>query len=533
MVQENVLLRADNPAAQGCPTGFSVAATRSSFPGSAWLFFLRRGKSICRRLVVVFVSSTERKGSLMKIGNVLLCCALLGTLLVPCRATAQIQDSFFGGFDPSVPWTWNVPGNDPLNTEDPANYVFSPNSIDITAQGGSTYAGNNNAFNIPSLVVYAQPENWYVETAVSTDWSLASLDTYVHAGLVFFADADNYFSFYHNRDAFNSPAVQVSSTLEAAGNAQYGGISSGGWEPTQDFVKLRVEGTPTQVTFLFDHTGSWEVAGTVSSTAQPDVFAFVSSLVGKQVGLETDTGGGFNSSPFSFNTFKTNLVVARFEDDFLTGFNAAIPWTFEVPGDNPLSTEDSSHYAFSSNSLDITAQGGSTYAANNNAHNIPNLLILDQPENWYVETAVSTDWSMASLNTYVHAGLVFFADADNYFSFYNNRDAANQPRVQVSSTFEGAGSPRYGGISSGGWDPTQDYVRLLVKGTPTQVTFYFNRTGRWQVAGRVSSTQQPDVYALMSYLVGSRVGLETDTGGGFNNSPFSFNYFRTNLVVAP
>ena len=53
------------------------------------------------------------------------------------------------------------------------------------------------------------------------------------------------------------------------------------------------------------------MAGTVSDTQQPDLFAFMSSLVGTQVGLETDTGGGFNDSPFSFSYFKTNLVVSQ------------------------------------------------------------------------------------------------------------------------------------------------------------------------------------------------------------------------------
>jgi hypothetical protein len=475
----------------------------------------------------------------MKVGSVLMCCAVLGALVVPSRATAQIEDDFANGFDISIPWTFSVPGNNPTNTEDQANYAFSPSSIDITAQGGSLYAGNNNALNIPSLVIYAQPDNWYVETAVSTDWSMASLNTHVHGGLIFFADADNYFSFYNNRNAdpAHTPSVQVSSTFELAANPNYGGISSGDWSPTQDFVKLRVEGTPTQVTFMVDHTGTgFQVAGSVSSTAQPDVFAFMSSLVGKQVGLETDTGGGFNSSPFSFNYLKTNLVVSPYEDDFANAFNPALPWTFNLPGNNPPNTEDPTNYTFSSSSLDITAQGGSTYAANNNAHNIPSFVILSQPDNWYVETAVRTDWSMASMNRYVHAGLVFFADADNYFSYYNNRNAdpAHTPSVQVSSTFELAGTPGYGGISSLDWDPTQDYVRLLVKGTPTDVTFYFNHTGTWQKAfGQVSTTNQPDVFALMSSLVGKQVGLETDSGGGFNNSPFSFHYFRTNLKVAP
>jgi hypothetical protein len=36
----------------------------------------------------------------------------------------------------------------------------------------------------------------------------------------------------------------------------------------------------------------------------------------------------------------------------------------------------------------------------------------------------------------------------------------------------------------------------------------------------------------MSNLIGYQVGLVTDTGGGFNNAPFSFNYFKTNLVVS-
>jgi hypothetical protein len=199
-----------------------------------------------------------------------------------------------------------------------------------------------------------------------------------------------------------------------------------------------------------------------------------------------------------------------------------------------VDTEDPNSYAFASNSLDITAENGSLYAANNNAHDIPNLVILGQPDYWFVETAVSTDWSMASLDKYVHGGLIFFADADNYFSFYYNRDAANSPMVQVSSTFETMGMPAYGGLSYQDWAPTTDPVILRVQGTPTDVTFMFNRDGTWHVAngGVVSSTNLPNVYALLSSLVGMHIGLETDTGGGFNTSPFSFSYFRTNLIVS-
>jgi hypothetical protein len=243
--------------------------------------------------------------------NLVLCGALLGALLVSGQALAQqrIDDDFHNGFDPAIPWTWVVPGNDPLDTEDPTHYVFSGKTLDITAQAGGLYADNNNAHNIPSVVILGQPDNWHVETAVKTDWSMASTNTYVHAGLIFFADADNYFSYYTNRDVPSAPLVQVSSTFETGGNPAYGGISAPDWSPTTDYVKLRVVGTPTQVTFMFNRTGTWESAGTVSSTNQPAVFAFMSNLVGKQVGLETDTGGGFNNSPFSFKFFRTNLVV--------------------------------------------------------------------------------------------------------------------------------------------------------------------------------------------------------------------------------
>src|SRR5207253_1724834 len=109
------------------------------------------------------------------------------------------------------------------------------------------------------------------------------------------------------------PAVQVSTTFEIARSPQYGGISSNDWDPTTDPVRLRVQGTPTQITFLFDHTGTWEVAATISSSdpsPASDIFTLLSSLEGGQVGLQTDTGGGFNTAPFSFHYFKTNLVVA-------------------------------------------------------------------------------------------------------------------------------------------------------------------------------------------------------------------------------
>jgi len=247
----------------------------------------------------------------MKIGNVLLCCAPLALLVVPCRATAQdvTRDDFLGALNPDIPWIWTVTGNDPTDTEDATHYAFSDNSLDIMAQAGSLYGSNNNAHNILNLVITSQPDNWYVETAVRTDWSMASVDWYVHAGLVFFIDADNYFNYYNNRNAdpMHRPAVQVSSTFEQLQQPNYGGISSGDWDPTTAYVKLRVEGTPSQVTFKFDRDGTgFQVAGTLSSGPS---FDFMSSMVGKQVGLETDTGGGHNDSPFSFNYFETNLGV--------------------------------------------------------------------------------------------------------------------------------------------------------------------------------------------------------------------------------
>jgi hypothetical protein len=464
------------------------------------------------------------------------CGALLGALFVSGGAKAQTEDDFTGGFNSSIPWRWDVPGNTPSNTQDPNHYSFSANSLNITAQPGSLYGANNNALNIPNLLIADVPDNWYVETAISTDWSMASTNNYVAAGLVFLTDADNYFSYYYNRDAANAPSVQASSTFEVAGNPGYGGVSSGDWAPTTGYVQLRIEGSPTDIAFYVDNTGTgnFQLVEDVTSLSQPDLFTYLSSLLYTRIGLFTDTGGGSNTSPFSFMYFKTNLVVKYIEDDFAGAFNASIPWTFNVPANNPMDTEDPNNYSFSSNSLDITALTGSMYQANNNASNVPNVVILGQPDYWFVETAVRTDWSTAPLNTYVHGGLIFFADADNYFSFYYNRDAANTPMVQVSSTFESMGTARYGGLSYQGWSPTTDYVMLRVQGTPTDVTFFFNRTGTWQKlnGGVVSSASQPDVYALLSSLVGMRIGLEANNGGGAEMNVFSFGYFRTNLMVS-
>jgi hypothetical protein len=473
----------------------------------------------------------------MKARYVLFGCALVGALVVPTGVMAQTLDTFAGGFNAAIPWVWDIPGNTPTNTQDPTHYTFASNALQITAQSGSLYAGNNNAHNIPNLLILDQPDYWYIETAVSTDWTMASPSSYVHAGLVFLTDADDYFSFYNNLDAANAPMVQVSSTFELGGVPGYGGVSSTDWNPTTDYVRLRVEGTPTEVNFLFEQGGNWQLAGTASAASNPDVYTFLTSVVGLRVGLETDTGGGSNSSPFSFGYFKTNLTVAQTEDDFAGGFNPSIPWTWNVPGNAPADTDDPMHYAFSPNSLDVTVQSGSLYANNNSAHNIPSLLIADQPPYWYVETAVRNDWSMASLSgAYIHAGLIFFFDADNYFSFYNDLNAPNSstaPSVQVSTTWETGGSAQYGGISSTDWAPTTDYVKLRVQGTPTAITFLFDHTGTWQKAGTLTSTNQPDVFALMSSLVGMQVGLEVDSGGGTDTSPFSFGYFKTNLSVGP
>ena len=247
----------------------------------------------------------------MKVGNFVLASALLSAFLLAGGATAlaDTEDDFLGSFDPSIPWIWTIPLNNPNNTEDATHYSFSANSLDILPQDGSLYDMYNNAHNIPTLVVLDQPDNWYVETAIATDWSQASLDAYVHAGLTFLVDADNYFTIYYTRDVPNAPNVQISSTYEIAQHPIYGNIASGNWAPTTDYVGIRVEGTPDQITFMFNRTGTWEVAGTFSSTNYPDEFAFMSNLIGYQVGLVTDTGGGFNNAPFSFQYFKTNLVV--------------------------------------------------------------------------------------------------------------------------------------------------------------------------------------------------------------------------------
>src|SRR5262249_55947973 len=132
----------------------------------------------------------------MKMSKIVLGAALVGGLLFSGRGIAQTdtEDDFLGGFDPSIPWIWPVPGNNPNNTEDPTHYSFSDPSLDILPQAGSLYSMYNNALNIPPLVILDQPDSWYVETAVATDWSQASLAAYVHAGLTFLVDADNYFT---------------------------------------------------------------------------------------------------------------------------------------------------------------------------------------------------------------------------------------------------------------------------------------------------------------------------------------------------
>jgi hypothetical protein len=252
----------------------------------------------------------------MKAGTVVRGGTLLGTLVVLASATAlagKIEDKFRGGFDATLPWTWAVPGNNPVNTEDPTHYSFStkPGELDIMTQGGSLYANANNARNIPNLPVLGQPDSWFVETAVKTDWSMASNDAYVHAGFVFFTDADNYYTYYYSRAVPNAPMVQVTSNFETSGNPSYGNIASAPWSPTTDYVGLRVAGTADHVTFQFKRVTdtTWQTAGTLTAANFPNEYMFMSNLVGKNVGLVTDTGGGMNNSPFTFKHFETNLVV--------------------------------------------------------------------------------------------------------------------------------------------------------------------------------------------------------------------------------
>jgi hypothetical protein len=246
---------------------------------------------------------------------VLLVVAALG---LASAARAQATDDFSGGFNPAVPWRWDVPGNTPVDTREPAAFAFTRATLDLGFSPAGLYGSGGFARNLPNLVVLSQPASWFVETAVSVDWSQVDRTGFPQANLAIFDDADNLFFFHYVQDAAQPDRIFLSTNVQnaARGVASSGGGVSGGNLPrdTSGFVRLRIEGTPNLITLLYDAGAGFQSVGTLSAASTGNAlnsWNYLSEgLTGRRVGLFATLGGaGFATTPARYDYFTTNLDV--------------------------------------------------------------------------------------------------------------------------------------------------------------------------------------------------------------------------------
>lgn len=211
-------------------------------------------------------------------------------------ATAQtLWDEFEGGFLPELGWRWDVPGNQPLHTEDTAGYAFVSGSLSVTMQPGALYGGSNSIRNLPNLRIPALPPGWSVETRLSLDLNEAT-GFYVQAGVILFTDANNYYNFHFVVMPDQNNRLSVSSGHEVNGNYQWGHISAPSWSRTQaDIVRLLMShhASTGQIHFYYDVEDGQFWRECAGSPRDPNAYPALQTVLqnGGRIGLYADLAG--------------------------------------------------------------------------------------------------------------------------------------------------------------------------------------------------------------------------------------------------
>ncbi len=233
-------------------------------------------------------------------------------------------------------------------------------------------------------------------------------------------------------------------------------------------------------------------------------------------------------------------------DGFNGGFSPSFPWSYNVPGRTPLSS-DIGLASFSSSTFDVD-MNGFMFQEFNTPSQLANLAFTTEPAgNWEVQTSFKVRWSQLQQNNdpYGSVGIVLLTDVDNYFMFYLGRNGAQNGLVWA---YEKAGIWSFGGAAAG-FDIVEDGVytvkmlRLIPFGeTQPQYDFFLLKDGiglgdqgGYQFSLRFDNTP-PDAYNYLATLSGKRMGIFTDTAGNADDTAsertVSFDSFSSNLPVS-
>jgi len=221
--------------------------------------------------------------------------AFLSGILATGCAQPQFEE-FQGSFDAQLGWSWQVIGNNPVNTFSATQVNFTNEELRIVAQRGTLYQNNNNIRNLPNLYVHRLRGAWRIETRVRLQRNGLS-NAYLQAGIVFLRDADNYFNLHLVYLPERSHWLSVSGGHEQNGVYQWAGLSGIVWNPVESTsarLLIRYEPDTGLVRFFYDREDGahWrEMSGSPRPLSEfPSLQAVATQ--GGYIGLYVDTAGG-------------------------------------------------------------------------------------------------------------------------------------------------------------------------------------------------------------------------------------------------
>lgn len=240
-----------------------------------------------------------------------------------------------------------------------------------------------------------------------------------------------------------------------------------------------------------------------------------------------------------------SIAYVQTRDDFSGGFSSALRWSWKLPANNPECTLDPTAVSFTANELVIQMRDGGMFSYFNAHRDVPSLTVTGSiPNNWYIETSFRIDWSQIGVYNYVQAGIVIFTSAQNYFQVLVTRDAFSQTmNVYGSTNLEENDNFEWGERVTNPWMPDDGFIGLRIAHDPSDNTiklfFRHSGTNGWILFDGFNGAVYPSgsrQYTFIQGLLntsGVKIGVYTDNAGGGYQNPFYFDYFETNLSVAP
>ncbi len=372
-------------------------------------------------------------------------------------------------------------------------YSVSGGALRLPTSVGDLYGSRNDATN---LVLQPAPSGaWQATTKVT----LPTSADYQQAGLIIYGDDDN----YAKVGLLHSGSRRVEFIRETAGTPRNEGADST-VAPAGDTIYLRLMSDGTNLTAAFSADGQ-----TFTPVGRTAALAGISN---PKVGLFALNGG--TTAPVVdavFDWFQfapdTPAEPVSPSDEFTGDTLDKCRW-------NAIVREDPTAYRVTGGQLRIDVPNGDIYGSGNSG-----------PTNFILQTAPSGDWTLETkvdgslLNEqYQQAGLIVYADDDNYLKFdYIVDNQPGQPvsrRIEFRSEIGGAvqdPQPQAANLTTAVW-----HLRLARSGNTYTASYSADGT-TW--------TALPE---LTNAAVGAtpKVGLFTLGANQTASKAASFDYFR-------